>query len=577
MKITFTRRLVATIATAGLLLVAVPAVSPASAADACAAGATCEGNLTGSLGTTPFKIQMPADFNGTVLMYSHGYRFATPIPAALASPIGLTTNPAYAAIQVPSFAASFGTATAYAATNKADVAPNATIATNLLAQGYALAGVGFSAQGWAINEALEANSLLLTHVNSGAITGVKKVMVWGESFGGFVAATFAEKYPKKVAGVLPTCAPLAGPLQAMQSAMTVLFTWKTLIAPTLKVANYAAGAAGYGQALTDLATVLQTLGGVAAGTVSTSAVGYPVAQANLLGGLMAGLPTVSAVYDGQTVNPAFASLGTAAALAGGYSPASAGASTAAAMLQNVGAAAALGILVRYDLETRARALAAIPADQSANITDNVQVAYTKLLTSEQRGEFGDVLNASAVMPNLLNAMLAKLDESKGNAAARFPVNQAAAKAIAALPAPTGTFSVPTVLITTTNDPVVPAGNTGWYARRLLKSADMQGVLPAVGQYYTVPPADGWTVFNAGAKSPNAAASAAGATSGVGHCNWTVDGGVQILNAITALNRMAYATKPSQIKAANHLMWGTAGVNGDGMYVPSKLKHPNANH
>ncbi len=98
-----------------------------------------------------------------------------------------------------------------------------------------------------------------------------------------------------------------------------------------------------------------------AGTLSVSPVGYPIAQANLLAGLMGGLPTKSAVYDGQTVNPAFATMGTAAALAGGYQPASAGASSAAAMLQNVGAAAALGVMVRFDLEQRARALAGIPA------------------------------------------------------------------------------------------------------------------------------------------------------------------------------------------------------------------------
>ena len=44
MRISMTRRAVAAVATAGLLLVAVPAaVTPANAADACAAGATCEG------------------------------------------------------------------------------------------------------------------------------------------------------------------------------------------------------------------------------------------------------------------------------------------------------------------------------------------------------------------------------------------------------------------------------------------------------------------------------------------------------------------------------------------------------
>jgi len=417
MKTTFTRRIVAAISAAGLLLVGVPlAAGPAQAATACAAGTTCEGALTGSLGSTAFTIKMPTKFNGTVLMYSHGYRISTPIPAALAVPLGLASSASYQKIAFAAFTPVFGTDVAYIGSGVADVAPTPQVEEKLLAQGYALAGVGYSRQGWAIDESVQANELLLKHVKAGAIKGVKKVMAWGDSFGGFTAATFAEKNVGKVDGLMPNCAPLAGPEAAMNSAMTVLFTWKTLIAPNLRVANYTS----YGQALTDLATVLQTLNGVATGTVSTSSVGYPVAQANLLGGLMAGLPTASPVYDGITQNPAFATLGTAAALAGGFQPASAGASSAAAMLQNVGAAAALGVMVRYDLEQKARLTAGIPATESANFTDNVLVSYTDLLSDEQRGEFGDTLNATTVLPNALNAMLAKLDSSKGDAASRFP-------------------------------------------------------------------------------------------------------------------------------------------------------------
>ncbi|MHB1213317.1 MAG: hypothetical protein ACYC0W_13845, partial [Candidatus Nanopelagicales bacterium] len=271
------------------------------------------------------------------------------------------------------------------------------------------------------------------------------------------------------------------------------------------------------------------------------------------------------------VNPMFATLGTAAGLAGGYSPASAGASSAAAMLQNVGAAAALGIMVRYDLEQRARALGQIPADQTANFTDNVGVTYTELLSSEQRGEFGDTLNATSVMPNALNAMLAKLDESRGNAAARFPANAAALKAVRSMPAPKGKYKVPTLLISTTFDPVVPAGNTENYYLKLQKSGS--GRMVKALQFYTIPPEDGWTTFDAGAKSPNSAASAAKATSGVGHCNWAIDNGIQMINAVTALNRLVNAKTVKQIKAINRLMWSTPGVNSDGAFIPEPLKRP----
>ena len=422
------RRATAAIATAGLLLVAAPALTPAAAAEACALGATCEGALPGSLGDSPYSIQMPANFNGTVLVWSHGYRFSGPIPAAFAGPaaLNLAANPVYAKISVPTFAASFGSDVAFQATNAPEVAPSPQVASALLAQGFALAGAGYARQGWAAAEGVEAGKNLITYVRGGGIAGVKNVRVWGASLGGLISQTLLEKNPKQIQSAMPVCAVAAGPEQAFSTAMTVLYTWKTLIAPNLKVANYTPGAVGYGEALTDLGTVFTMLTKVGAGQLSVSPVGYPIAQANLLGGLMGGLPTVSAVYDGVTVNPAFASMGTAAALAGGFSPASAGASSAAAMLQNVGTAAALGILGRYDLEMRVRQMAQIPPTESANFNDNVNVAYSTLLTPEQRGEFADTLNATAVMPNALNAMIATLDASRGDAARRFPANSSCA-------------------------------------------------------------------------------------------------------------------------------------------------------
>lgn len=571
MIITRTRRVVAAIATAGLLLVAAPTLAPANAADACAPGATCQAALTGSLGTSPVTIQMPQTFNGTVLLYSHGYRFSTPVPAAFAGPtaLNLASNPAYTALQVPAFATPFGSPVAYQANNNPEVAPNDAIAANLLAQGYALAGAGYANQGWAAAEGVQAGENLIRYINGGAVPGVKHIRAWGPSLGGLISQTLAERNPGKIAGVMPFCGAVAGPEQAFSTAMTVLFTWKTLVAPTLKVANYGS----YAEALGDLGTVLKTLGGAA--TTPVTAVGYPLAQANLLGGLMGGLPTKSSVYDGVTVNPAFATLGTAAALAGGYQPASAGASSAVAMLQNVGTAAALGILGRFDLEQRARLIAQIPPTESANFNDNVSVVYSKLLSDEQRGEFGDTLNATAVMPNALNAMLAALDASVGNPAVRYPANPKAVAAIRALPAPKGTYGVPTMLLSTTYDPAVPAGNTGWLFDRLsasYKKAGSKGLFK-VSAFYTVPPADGWTSFDPDGKSPSTALSlAALGGSGVGHCVFT---GPQVLGAVSTWSKIINASSTKAMKAANRGFWAVPGVNGDGGFQPDPLKRPNA--
>jgi len=573
MKFTFMRRGVAAVAAASLITIGAPVIASASAAEACAAGATCEGTLTGSLGASPYTIKMPDNFNGTVLMYSHGYRIGTPVPAALATPLGLPASPSYTRISYPAFAPVFGSDVAYIGSNSADVAPTATVASNLLAQGYALAGTGYARQGWATAEGVESGAAMINLINSGAVPKTKKILVWGDSLGGLISQTLAEKYPKRIAGSLPSCGVVEGPIQAFSSAMTLLFTWKTLVAPTLKVANYSAGPAGYVQALQDLGTVLTVLGGAA--TTPVTPVGFPLAQSNLLGGLMAGLPAASNVYDGQTVNPAFAQLGTLGALSGGYSPSSAGASSAVAMLQNVGGAAALGILGRYELEARVRTIGGFAATENANFNDNVETSYTNLLSAEQRGEFGDVLNSTTVIADPLNTMLGTLDASRGDATKRFAANPKAVAIVNALPAAKGVYSVPTLMITTTYDATVPAGNTGEFFTSMQKSYNKmnkksRGLFKGAA-FYTIPPVDGWTKFAPGGKAPDAALSiAALGNSGVGHCVYTPE---QTLSAVRALNAMVNAKTAKQIVAAKRLVYATPGVNNDRLFEPAALKKP----
>jgi len=515
---------------------------------------------------------MPQNFNGTVLLYSHGYRIGTPLPASLAVPLNLNKAP-YEAISYPKFGAVLGSDAAFQASNAAQVAPSDTVAQNLLAQGYALAGAGYASQGWASAEGVEAGENLIRHINSGAIPKTKKIMLWGDSLGGLITQTIAERNPGKVAGSLPSCGVLEGPLQAFSSAMTVLYTWKTLIAPNLKVANYSAGDAGYVEALTDLQTVLTLLRSAPATPVS--AAGFPTVQSNLLGGLMAGLPTKGEVWDGQTQNPAYAKLGTLAAVAGGYQPASSGASSAVAMLGNVAQAAALGILGRYELEQRVRKVGQFAPTENANFNDNVNVVYSKLLSDEQRGEFGDTLNATTVIADPLNSMLARLDSSVGNPAVRYAANPTAVAIVNALPAPKGVYKVPTLMITTTYDPIVPAGNTGAFMDKLTASykkmnKKTRGDFKAAA-FYTIPPEDGWTKFAPGGKLPDDALSVAAlGNSGVGHCAYTPE---QLLGAVRGLNAMVNAKTAKKVTSAKRIVYAVPGVNNDRMYIPDPLKKP----
>ena len=565
MKTKLSRRLTAIVAAFGLALVAVPATAPAAnAVDACGLGQTCNGALTGALGDSPYQIVMPPKFNGTVLLYSHGYRINNPVPAAIGTALGMNRAPTYSAVTVP------GIGEAFVGNDIPQVAPSAEVAAGLLGQGYALAGAGYANQGWAVAEGVEAGENLIKYINSGGIKGAKQILAWGDSLGSIVTQALVQRNPGKIAGTNPRCAALAGPEAAFDTAQTVMYTWKTLIDPTIKGSNYAAGAAGYAEAVGDLAKVFGTINAVASGEATVSAAGYPIALANLLGGLMAGLPTVSPTYDGVTVNPAVATLGTAGALAGGYSPLSSGQSAAAAMLQNVAAAAALGIMGQFELEQRVRLIGGLAPTDSANFTSNVGVNYSELLTPEQRGEFGDTFATAG--PGVLDAMLAALAAGE-----RTPANPVAVKIVQGLPSAKAVYGKPMVLLTDTYDPVTPAGNAGEFFEGVRdskkgKQAAKRGNLKAVS-YYAIPPAEGWTRFEEGAKSPSAALSAAAlGGSGVGHCAFTTE---QSVGSIAALQALLKANNAKKVAAAKRVGYQVGGINKDRLYEPPALKNPAA--
>jgi len=567
-KIRLPRRAIAAVASVGLALVAVPTVAPAAnAVDACGLGETCTGALSGSLGDTTFQITMPPKFNGTVLLYSHGYRIAQPVPAQIATALGLTQAPYYSQTTVP------GIGPAYVGNGIPQVAPSAEAAANLLGQGYALAGAGYANQGWAVAEGVEAGEALIRHINGGAVSGANEIIAWGDSLGGLITQTLVERNPGKIAGTMPLCGAMSGPEDIFSTAMTVLYTWKTLIDPTLTVANYAAGQAGYAQAIQDLVKVFGTINAVASGEATVSAAGFPIGQANLLAGLMAGLPTKSGTYDGVSVNPAVGELGLGGAIAGGFSPVSAGQNSAAAMLQNVAAAAALGIMGRYELEQRVRLIGGLSPSDNANFNNNVPVVYSDLLSQEQRFEFEGTFAAAG--PGVLDAMLGALDATVGNDTARYPANPVAVGIVNALPAAKPTYRKPAVFLSTTYDPITPAGNTyGFFEEmadtKAAERAQDKGMLKAV-QYYTVPLDPEYTKFEPGARGPSATLSAlATGGSGVGHCTFT---GEQVGGALGALEGLIDAKTSKAVAAAKRVGYQSPGVNRDRMFAPPALKQP----
>jgi pimeloyl-ACP methyl ester carboxylesterase len=174
---------------------------PFKACDAVA----CTGDIEGAA----YEIKMPESWNGTLLLYSHGYRFADPSPPDF-EPVVTTPAPA----------------------------PSEEVATALLAKGYALAGSAFASNGWAVLDGVSAGEKL--HDFFVANVGKPdRVYVWGDSLGGLITEMLAEKNPDWVAGAAPLCGVLGGTNLNLDLALDVAYAVKALIYPELKLTGFA--------------------------------------------------------------------------------------------------------------------------------------------------------------------------------------------------------------------------------------------------------------------------------------------------------------------------------------------------
>ncbi len=148
---------------------------------------------TGVLNGAAYRIDMPAQWNGTLLLYSHGYR----IPGS--------DNPANS------------------------VEPQALSAV-LLAQGYALAGSAYSTTGWAVQQAIPEQMALLNYFE-GKYGKPTRTIAWGFSLGGMITAAIAQQYPERIQGALPMCGVVGGGVGAWNVGLASGVAFRTLVAP----------------------------------------------------------------------------------------------------------------------------------------------------------------------------------------------------------------------------------------------------------------------------------------------------------------------------------------------------------
>jgi pimeloyl-ACP methyl ester carboxylesterase len=140
-----------------------------------------------------FLIEVPSNWNGTLLLYSHGY--VTPGSA-----------------------------------NPAQVAGDPVTEAVLLSEGFALAGSSYATTGWAIHEALPDQIAVLDTFK--ALVGKPNLTVaWGHSLGGIITAGLIQRFPQRFDAAMPLCGVLAGGVGTWNQALDAEVAFKTLIAP----------------------------------------------------------------------------------------------------------------------------------------------------------------------------------------------------------------------------------------------------------------------------------------------------------------------------------------------------------
>ena len=476
--------LVAGAALAASLLVAAPTVASANpVCDGKVPVQTCGGATSDG---APYAMMVPANFNGTVYLYSHGYRPNVPVPAGI---------PGYGG---------------YTVTNTPQPGPNATVIGALLAKGYGVVGSGFARQGWNADSAIKTN-VELVGLFKKQFTKTTKVVAWGESLGGFITQALAEKHSDLFSAAAPLCmASDITPLMTM--AGDALWGIKTFFDPTIKGGNYSAGTAGYAEAMGDLVKVFTAIGSLQAAFAAnpstpawpaTSKVpdaikAIPSRSALVLVALMSGIPMQSANFD-STSAPAGLPAANALSFQLAINP-------AFAALQNVANAAALAVLATHDLELQA----------GGAVFDNTTTDYSARVAEDQFA-WASALSGTSGTAGLLSVLAAS---------PRAKANPAAVAKLKTLASHSGKVEIPTILFTGVADPITTAGNQQsvidkyatywaekWVAAR--KAGDRKRPVNNVLAIWNLPP-EKYTKYTA-AGAPDTSVPAA---TGTNHCNFT---------------------------------------------------------
>ena len=140
-----------------------------------------------------YLIEVPANWNGILFLYSHGYV----VPGS--------PNPAQ---------------------NVGDPVTR----FFMLSSGFALAGSSYATTGWAIHEAIP-DQIAVLDVFKLTVGDPKRTIAWGHSLGGIITAGLIQRHPRRFDAALPMCGVLSGGVATWNTALDSEFAFKTLLAP----------------------------------------------------------------------------------------------------------------------------------------------------------------------------------------------------------------------------------------------------------------------------------------------------------------------------------------------------------
>ena len=203
-----------------LLTLTTAPTATATAAPALPATATTTPATTRVEGTLPsgatYLMDVPTTWNGTVLLFSHGY----------------TSGPA----------------------NPAQDAPDDATKALLLQGGYALVGSSYATTGWAVTDAVP-DQLATLKAFTARFGQASRTLAWGRSYGGLVTTTIAERHPDAIDGSLSLCGLVQGGIANWNNTLDPAFALKTLLGSDVPLVNLPTQAAATDAANTLTAAV----------------------------------------------------------------------------------------------------------------------------------------------------------------------------------------------------------------------------------------------------------------------------------------------------------------------------------